>query len=217
MLVEISLVVLLTAFFSLVAPIGYTSSSDTNDHPELRKGTVDFLVPSQYWAPVPPKRLIHAFVPVTIENDESSASRKSGESKAPQLPNESISTATRKPGPMNCVFALDVSYEAVQSGFLTSACKIILDILYGGGVSQPSHEDEEDDVEVSEPDPQIFSTWKHGGKVAIITFDRELCFYDLSVSFHFFPFVKSRWRMVLILSFFPARAATSLDNGNAGY
>lgn len=173
---------------------------------------------------MPPKRLIHAFVPVTTGNEESPSNRRSGESKTPQIVhsnNEPNSAATRKPVPMNCIFALDVSYEAVQSGFLKSACKIILDILYGGGVSLPTTEEEEEDVE-SETlvDPQILPAWKHGGKVAIVTFDRELCFYDLSVRFYTASsaFRPADFIIPIIPAFYGlslAGAATSLDNGHA--
>jgi protein transport protein SEC24 len=71
---------------------------------------------------------------------------------------------------MNYVFALDVSLEAVQTGFLNSICEIILDILYGGSGT------EAENVDTTSP-----SWWNPESKLAIITFDRELCFYDLSV------------------------------------
>jgi protein transport protein SEC24 len=134
----------------------------------LQKGTVDFLVPSTYWAPVPPKRLIHSFLSVDAESE--SRPRPSVENKSssfiPVL--NSAETATRKPAPMNYVFALDVSLEAIQTGFLNSICEILLDMLYGGSGT--------------ETEATSRSWWNPESKLAIVTFDRELCFYDFSVS-----------------------------------
>ncbi|KIM22278.1 hypothetical protein M408DRAFT_332978 [Serendipita vermifera MAFF 305830] len=146
------------------APPEYLSAPSTTPRAELQKGTVDFLVPAVYWAPVPPKRLIHAFVPVTVSNSDTQ-SRKSMENKL--LPIGNPETATRNPTPMNYVFALDVSLEAVQSGFLESACKILLEVLYGNS-----------NGETENPEATSRSWWNPESKLAIVTFDRELCFYD---------------------------------------
>ena len=147
------------------APQEYLSSSSTSiPRPELQRGTVDFLVPSAYWAPVPPKRLIHAFLSVDADSEahpRSSVENNKSPSFIPVINNPE--TATRKPMPMNYVFALDVSLEAVQTGFLNSVCEIILDMLYGN-------------EESTSP-----SWWNPESKLAIVTFDRELCFYEFSV------------------------------------
>lgn len=139
----------------------------------MKRGTIDFLVPSAYWAPVPPKRLIHAFVPVTEESGK--ASRPSTDQKPSLLPTlNSTERATRKPIPINYVFALDVSLEAVQGGLLRSACNILLDLLYGQAVE--GYETTEEETE-KPPSPW----WNPESRLAIVTYDRELCFYDLSV------------------------------------
>lgn len=157
-----------------LAPMGYLSSAEKRA--ELQRGTVDFLVPSTYWAPVPPKRLIHSFVPLT--EDSGTTGRPSLDTKPSLLPPlKSAETATRKPAPMNYVFALDVSLEAVQGGLLRSACDILLDILYGSRVAEGTT-----DGEAGAGESTRLSWWNPESKLAILTYDRELCFYDFSVS-----------------------------------
>jgi len=119
---------------------------DHLQRPELNKGTVDFVVPEEYWAPDPPPRLTQLYQPV--------------------MP--TTNTGRRKPQPMSYVFALDVSSEAIQSGFTRSACTALLDVLYG-------HEPEYEGGATVEP------CISAEAKICIITFDRTLHFYDLSV------------------------------------
>ena len=76
---------------------------------------------------------------------------------------------------MNYVFALDVSLEAVQTGFLNSICEILLGMLYGGS-----------ETETENAEATSRSWWNPESKLAIVTFDRELCFYDFSVRLAFF-------------------------------
>ena len=177
------------------APAEYLSaSSAAAPRAELQRGTVDFLVPSTYWAPVPPKRLIHSFIPVGVDSE--SHGRASLENKL--IPINNPETATRSPAPMNYVFALDVSLEAVQSGFLASTCEILLDVLYGGVGG-----DTEDTTATSR------SWWNPESKLAIVTFDRELCFYDFSVSFSLFI----RFFTEDVVGNRPARGTASEDVG----
>ncbi|KAL0576643.1 COPII coat Sec23p-Sfb3p heterodimer component [Marasmius crinis-equi] len=68
----------------------------------------------------------------------------------------------RQPSKLDYVFAFDVSYEACQSGFLASACRALQLALYGGGTTT-----------VTEP------SLPAGSRVAIMTFDGALHFYDL--------------------------------------
>jgi protein transport protein SEC24 len=136
---------------------------------------VDFLVPSAYWAPVPPNRLIHSFIPVSA--DPGTTTRPSLDTKSSLLPPiNPVDTATRKPAPINYVFALDVSLEAAQGGFLRSACDILLDILYGDRLAGGTVE-----ADAATVQPSKRSWWNPESKLAIVTYDRELCFYDLSV------------------------------------
>ncbi|KAJ3513513.1 hypothetical protein NLJ89_g2903 [Agrocybe chaxingu] len=73
--------------------------------------------------------------------------------------------AARPPVPMDYVFAFDVSNETVISGFLQSACDAVKKILYG----------EEDENGVLSP-----ALFPASNRIAIITFDTTLHFYDLS-------------------------------------
>jgi hypothetical protein len=154
------------------APQEYRAGSDLSNRPELRRGTVDFLVPSAYWAPVPPKRLIHSFIPVGV--DSGTTARASLDTKSSLL--KPVETATRRPAPINYVFALDVSLEAAQGGFLRSVCDILLDILYGDRSAGSTIE-----ADTATEQPSKRSWWNPESKLAIVTYDRELCFYDLSV------------------------------------
>ena len=82
---------------------------DYRQRPELMKGTVDFVVPEEYWAINPPQGLT-----------------------LPYNTHEPRKTGSRPPKPMKYIFAFDVSYEAVHLGLLRSACACISRILFGG-------------------------------------------------------------------------------------
>jgi len=121
---------------------------DHLQRPELNRGTVDFAVPEGYWAPQPDPRLMPSYYT--------------------PFPHRSTS---RKPQPMCYVFAIDVSHEAVKSGFVHSACMGLLDVLYG-----PSDKTES----TGNPD-SLGSCFPSTSRIAVITFDRTLHFYNLSV------------------------------------
>ena len=71
----------------------------------------------------------------------------------------------RPPAPLSHVFAIDVSWNAIKSGMLTKCVETIIDILYNSPNSIP-----------------------RGGKIGIITFDKDVHFYNLQVFIfrHFF-------------------------------
>lgn len=110
-------------YFSPTDPSG--SRVDRLQRPELTLGTVEFMVPKEYWA--------------------------------------------KDPVPLQWLFLIDVSMEASSRGFLEGICNGILHTLYGDGDSaSPS---EESDKKGKLP---------LGAKVGIITFDREIHFYNLN-------------------------------------
>lgn len=113
---------------------------DHLQRPELNKGTVDFAVPEEYWAPRPPPSIRPLY---TFMLPESSTSR-------------------RKPVPMDYVFVVDVSQEAVRSGFLQVACSVLLEALYGR-------------------DDTVLPCFPPSSRIAILAYDRTLQFYNLSV------------------------------------
>ncbi|KAH8829288.1 Sec23/Sec24 trunk domain-containing protein [Flagelloscypha sp. PMI_526] len=77
---------------------------DQFQRPELFRGTVDFVVPKDYWASHPPQKLtMPYFSPMPLP------------------------TGPREPRPLNYVFAFDVSHESIQSGFLAAACENVPD------------------------------------------------------------------------------------------
>jgi protein transport protein SEC24 len=88
---------------------------DRSQRPELMLGTVDFIVPKEYW--------------------------------------------TREPVPLQWLFVIDASMEASSRGFLEALCQAILHALYA-----------EDGT----------SNVPKGVKVGIVTFDREIHFYNLT-------------------------------------
>lgn len=77
---------------------------------------------------------------------------------------EPIEAGPRPPKAMNYVFVIDVSMQSVQSGFLAATCQSIRTSLFGT-------EGEE-------------ACWNESCQLCIITFDRTLHFYNLSVSWN---------------------------------
>jgi len=76
----------------------------------------------------------------------------------------------RPPTPMDYIFAFDVSNEAVVSGFLQSACDALKSVLYGSSDASG--------VAITPP------SFPPSLRIAIITFDTALHFYDMTVGFH---------------------------------
>ena len=98
---------------------------DRMQRPELTLGTVDFMVPKEYWS--------------------------------------------KEPVGIRWLFLIDVSAEAANRGFLDGFCEGIMNALYGGEKDQ------------SQNDGQT-RRLPEGAKVGIITFDKEMHFYNLSSS-----------------------------------
>lgn len=108
------------------APTDHTGvRSDRLQRPELMLGTVDFIVPKEYWS--------------------------------------------REPVGLRWLFLIDVSAEAVNRGFLDGFCQGIINALYG----TPDQDAGQDNATNRIP---------KGAKVGIVTFDKEMHFYNLSPS-----------------------------------
>lgn len=110
---------------------------DHLQRPELHKGTVEFTVPESYWAPHPPPKLSRPYF-------------------SPNPP----PTGMRKPEPMKYVFLLDISAEALQSGFLRAACDALVRLLC--------------------PEDGSDSGFAADCSIAVVTFDAKIHFYDLN-------------------------------------
>lgn len=100
---------------------------DRLQRPELMMGTVEFLVPKEYWS--------------------------------------------KEPVGLRWLFLIDVSQESVNRGFLEGVCEGIMGALYGGD-NETSQDGDETTLRRLPP----------GSKVGIMTFDKEVHFYNLSVS-----------------------------------
>ena len=73
---------------------------------------------------------------------------------------------TKEPVPLNWLFMIDITQEAINRGFLHSVCKGILNALYGNG-------------EVSAEDTEPLKL-PAGAKIGIVTYDKEVQFYNLT-------------------------------------
>lgn len=110
-----------TEYFAPLDPSG--ARVDRMQRPELMMGTVEFLVPKEYW--------------------------------------------NKEPVGLQTLFLVDVSRESVQRGYLKAVCEGISEALYG-------HADPADGADSTHKLPA-------GSKVGIVTFDREVHFYNLTV------------------------------------
>lgn len=102
---------------------------DRLQRPEQLMGTVEYVVPKEYWS-----------------------KSQSG---------------------LRWLFVLDVSQEAVSRGFLRACCDGIQSALYGGNLDTPESEGEEGALP-----PR---TLPEGSKIGILTYDKDIYFYNLSV------------------------------------
>lgn len=148
--------------------------TDVAQRAELRFGTVDFAVPSAYWAENPSSvsdsaglsstgDLLASLNQAVANTTGTGPSADAKEKSQQQRDRVRIDTKLRRPLPIGRIFALDVSWNAAKSGILTKCCQCIKDALYG-------RVDSGDEEDGSLP----------AGRVAIVTFDRAVHYYDLS-------------------------------------
>ena len=112
-------------YFAPTDPSG--ARVDRLQRPELTLGTVEFMVPKEYWA--------------------------------------------KEPVPLQWLFLIDVSTEASSRGFLEAFCNGIIHSLYG-----------EQDASLEAEPATRKSKLPPGAKVGIVTFDREIHFYNMSAA-----------------------------------
>ena len=106
---------------------------DLEERPELRFGSVDFVVGKEYWVQ---------------EN--------------PTAPGSS----PREPSPLHYIFAIDVSWTSVRCGLVKEIVKGLRELLY------PTEEEIGEGRHTGLP---------AGAKIAIMTFDKTVQFYNLKV------------------------------------
>lgn len=118
---------------------------DHLERPELNKGTIDFAVSREYWAPHPPPRIKPLYQPVA------------------SMPE----AGHRQPQPMDYVFVIEMTADAIRSGFARKSCEALARTLYGG---------------VSEEGTPAKPCFPANIRMCLITFDRTLHFYNFTVS-----------------------------------
>ncbi|KAJ5174841.1 uncharacterized protein N7482_000718 [Penicillium canariense] len=101
---------------------------DRMQRPELMMGTVEFLVPKEYW--------------------------------------------NKEPVGLRTLFLIDVSRESVHRGYLKGVCAGIAEALYG----------EDGEADGSEGDESKARKLPAGAKVGIVTYDKEVQFYNLTAT-----------------------------------
>ncbi|KAL1672299.1 sec24-related protein [Schizophyllum commune] len=93
----------------------------------------------------------------------------------------------RAPQPLSYVFALDVSREAVQSGFLRASCEALRGVLFGDhtlDASETSTDSTEPPTYTPAPSlPPVFPpglppVFPPNSRLCLLTFDRAVHFYD---------------------------------------
>ena len=122
-----------TDYFSPLNPQGVRI--DREQRPELMRGTVEFMVPKEYWA--------------------------------------------KEPVGLRILFVIDVGQEAINRAFLEGFCQGILAALYDQedtSANVANGETNDDDISRRSLPP--------GAKVGIMTYDKEVHFYSLSVGVH---------------------------------
>lgn len=92
-------------------------------------------------------------------------------------------TTVRAPRPITYLFAIDVSFSAVRCGALKSTVDSIRETLYGPKTEESDNSAANGDGNAEDADGADAGPGfglPHGSRVAILTFDRSLHFYNLS-------------------------------------
>lgn len=177
------------AYFSHLSPMG--QRIDQHERPELLHGTIDFVVPREYWFPQPKGSLLDDDADQT--NPAADALATTGSDLLGALQTSLGQTPTRgptptpshkerlkrenaqkqrRPAPLGRVFVLDVSVPAVQRGIVREVCEGIRRALYGEKKEDEEKEGEEDD------EPLIGK----GERVAFITVGAGVGFWNIAAA-----------------------------------
>ncbi|GAA5991303.1 hypothetical protein JCM11641_002817 [Rhodosporidiobolus odoratus] len=113
---------------------------DLDQRPELRLGSIDFVVNRDYWV-----------------------------QDAPPPTTPGIRPQPREPKPLHYIFAIDVSWSSVRCGLVSELTRALRELLF------PSAKVDVEDGE----DSAIKGGLPAGAKIAIVTFDRTVQFYNL--------------------------------------
>lgn len=147
---------------------------DVQERPELSCGSVDFVVPKEYW--VQPNVSEASAAAELLSASTSAPPRRNQQATATQ--EEQESSPNRPPEPINIIFAIDVSWTAGRSGMLHEVLEGIREVLYGA----EQQEEEAKSHTGTHPTPPPIQV-PLGAKIAIITYDRTVHFYNLKVCF----------------------------------
>lgn len=130
---------------------------DLEQRPELLRGTIDMIVPKDYWV-----------------------------QDAPPASSSSTATIPRPPQPLHYIFALDVSHDNLPRRgnpherelrahpMVREVTQTIKEIIYGKG----NDSDSLDEKDAAGPSSKTGGLPK-GAKVSIVTFDKVVHFYNL--------------------------------------
>ena len=153
---------------------------DLEHRPELCRGTVDFAVPKDYWVQQPEDANTTSSILSSFNQAASSAtsaSTPSASSSSPAMLAAKEKQMFREPAPISFVFAVDVSWTAARSGMIASVTKGLREVLYGTGEEQLVDGVEGEDAPVSRGSLPL------GSRVAILSFDKTVHFYNLKVCY----------------------------------
>ncbi|KAL4401868.1 COPII coat Sec23p-Sfb3p heterodimer component [Malassezia pachydermatis] len=179
--------------------------ADLDQRPELTHGSVDFLVPTEYWAVQAPTD-VSAMLPVSTivptmtkklttttklrdnvdrlanvdtgnesANSAAKVAQAAGDAALDSLHLGKGHTTVRAPRPMTYMFVIDVSFSAVRCGSLKVCTRAIKHALYGSTEQGAAPPSDDQHGAPGFGLPP-------GSKVCILTFDQALHFYNLDAS-----------------------------------
>lgn len=192
--------------------------ADFDQRIELQRGTVEFVVPKEYWAiqSKPPASVMLSVAPALADTataklsplpdfsqhggtdgagsfagstmgfsgQSGQAAKAATKAASDALGNFSIGpgrTTVRAPRPLAYLFAIDVSFSAVRCGSLHATTESIREALYGPREeSNGANGSSEAETSIAAATAGPGFGLPHGSRVAFLTFDRSLHFYNLS-------------------------------------